>query len=465
MIGTRFLPTIGLLVQMLFFATQGVPQHQRSETVSIEPNSTTRSMVYQLQAGDTLGVTVESNDDRFGVDLYIYNSAKELVGKDDEDSTSTSFNWIAPHAGSYYLLADNFSDASGSLTVIVAAGKGQGPSEAPTYAKVKIFFATDRNLTGKGANEKFGAQPDSAGALHLGECTVSIPRDHRMGELEGPSIWRLEVRSDPENHITLMAVDDEERSVFFRNVAFHTRRSRRKELFVFVHGFNTTFEDATRRTAQIAYDLGFDGPAILYSWPSQGSKSPIAYNMDGTNADLTVDHLQKFLQDLVDQSGAMTIHLIAHSMGNRPLTNALRQMATAGSIKKHPSFDQVVLMAPDIDASIFRQLAPKIYPSAKRITMYASSRDEALKLSNEFAGYPRAGQGGNQIVIVRGVDSIDASSVDTSLIGLYHQYYADNSSVLSDLFYLLKDQPPDKRFGLRRETAPDGDYWEFRAGR
>ena len=49
------------------------------------------------------------------------------------------------------------------------------------------------------------------------------------------------------------------------------RDSRRKEAFVFIHGYNVAFDDAIYRTAQIAYDLSFDGPPILYSWPSRAS--------------------------------------------------------------------------------------------------------------------------------------------------------------------------------------------------
>ena len=43
----------------------------------------------------------------------------------------------------------------------------------------------------------------------------------------------------------------------------------RPEVFVFVHGYNVTFEGAAQRTAQIAYDLKFSGAPIFYSWPSQ----------------------------------------------------------------------------------------------------------------------------------------------------------------------------------------------------
>jgi esterase/lipase superfamily enzyme len=286
-----------------------------------------------------------------------------------------------------------------------------------------------------------------------------------MGELEGPSILRLEFDTDPEKHVTLLNIDEEGRSIFFHKVADRISHSQRRELFVFVHGFANTFEDAARRTAQIAYDLAFDGPAIVYSWPSQGRISLIAYNMDGTNAELTAAHLEQFLRDLVAQSGAKTIHLIAHSMGNRPLTNALRQLTIKRAESTLPRFNQVVMMAPDISVSVFRQLAQEIRPSSERITLYSSSRDEALKVSSTFAGYPRAGQGGPGIVVVQGVDTIDVSAVDTSALGLFHQYYADSGTVLSDLFHVLKNEPPNERFGLERDMTSAGTYWRIRSAR
>jgi hypothetical protein len=47
---------------------------------------------------------------------------------------------------------------------------------------------------------------------------------------------------------------------FYGLLAADVDRSRRHEAFVFIHGFNVAFDDAIYRTAQIAYDLGFDGP-------------------------------------------------------------------------------------------------------------------------------------------------------------------------------------------------------------
>jgi len=106
-------------------------------------------------------------------------------------------------------------------------------------------------------------------------------------------------------------------------------------------------------------------------------------------------------------------------------------------------------------------LADAIQHSAARITLYASSNDEAMKASKSFHQYPRAGESGADIVVVNGLDTIDASSVNTGLIG--HSYYAEERTVLSDLFYLVRDgKAPSERHGLEPKTCPKGKYWAFR---
>jgi esterase/lipase superfamily enzyme len=213
-----------------------------------------------------------------------------------------------------------------------------------------------------------------------------------------------------------------------------------------------------RRTAQIAYDLKFEGPAIAYSWPSQ--EGLLSYTIDENNVDWTVPHLKDFLQDVVKQSGAKSVHLVAHSMGNRALTSALREMVLEQK-SACPKFDEVVLTAPDVDADKFRRdLAPAIITVAQRVTLYASSNDEALIASREVHGYRRAGESGAAMTIVPGVDTVDVSDVDTSFIG--HSYYGSNSTVLADLFELLQgSKPPDQRKWLRAMQLGLSKYWKF----
>jgi hypothetical protein len=98
---------------------------------------------------------------------------------------------------------------------------------------------------------------------------------------------------------------------------------------------------------------------------------------------------------------------------------------------------------------------------AERVTLYASSHDQALRLSKEINGYPRAGDSGDGLVVVPGIDTIDVSAVDTSLVG--HSYYGSSDSVLTDIWDLIKcAKGPDLREYLRPRDYVGGlKYWVF----
>jgi len=322
------------------------------------------------------------------------------------------------------------------------------------------MFQIPRNTKPEEADTSL-AYGNGRGVLEMGVCEVSIPKEHEVGELESPSILRLEFNEDPEKHVVLMKVQREEPDEFYQQLRQRVDQDPRREAFVFVHGYNVTFENAARRTAQLTHDLHFDGAPIFYSWPSQGGL--LQYAVDEENVVWTVPHLKAFLLGVAEKTKARRIHLIAHSMGNRALTAALEQLARDRSADGPPLFHEVLLTAPDIDAEIFRRdIAPAIVKTAERVTLYASSRDAALAASKQFHGHPRAGESGENIVVIPGIDTIDVSAVDTSLVG--HSYYGDSDSVLVDMAQLLHDQkPPELRDRLRGMTLGTLRYWVFLA--
>lgn len=311
----------------------------------------------------------------------------------------------------------------------------------------------DRGPSELAPDELYG---NERGEVELGICEVSIPERHETGELEGPSVFRLDFHENPQRHVVLLGVTPQPAGDFFADCQTQVANSKNREAFVFVHGYNVSFEDAARRTAQLAYDLRFDGAPIFFSWPSQSGL--LKYAVDETNAAWTVPHLKEFLLEVARRSGAKSIHVIAHSMGNRALTSALQSLSY--ELRDDAKiFREVVLTAPDIDADVFRRdIAPAIVKTAQRVTLYASSKDEALALSRKFHGYPRAGDSGSDLVVVPGIDTIDVSAVDTSLLG--HSYYSSNDSVLADLTQLLlEDKPPQERPWLRAAQAGALRYW------
>lgn len=333
--------------------------------------------------------------------------------------------------------------AATGLAVALAMGL------AATRQAVQSRFAAEKNLVQYG---------DGRGELEMGLCRVSIPKDHRTGEVEAPSLLRLEFREDPEKHIVILEAKAFEPDEFFGRLRNQVAAASRRELLVFVHGYNVAFDAAVRRTAQIAYDLKFPGAAVCYSWPSHGGL--LLYSADENNVEWTVPHLKRFLTRLREESGADAINLVAHSMGTRALTNALREFARE-SQEQGALFNQVVLAAPDIDAEVFRRdLAPALARTAERVTLYASSNDQALLASRKLHAYPRAGESGPNLVVLPGIDTIDVSAIDTSLLG--HSYYGDNDSVISDLYRLVHESlPPHRRERLHPAQYAGLPYWIF----
>ena len=302
----------------------------------------------------------------------------------------------------------------------------------------------------------YGAERGSR--LEVGTCEVSVPRDHRVGEIESPSLLRLEFAEDDRRHVVLRRITALDDAAFYEDLRGCVQQCNSADLFVFVHGFNVNFDDAVRRTAQIAYDLKFQGAPVCYSWPSQGSV--LGYTVDENNVEWTVAHLKEFLTNIVERTGARTVNLVAHSMGSRALTSALRQFAEQ-SPGGGPRFNKVVLAAPDIDAEIFeRDIAPKIVQTADHVTLYASSSDLALVASKQVHNYPRAGESGERMIVIPGIDTIDVSSVDTSFLG--HSYYGSSDSILADLYELIHGATSaNDRSWLQPMLRNGLTYWVF----
>ena len=329
------------------------------------------------------------------------------------------------------------------------------------FRMVDVYYATDRARTGESdPNEFYGP---GRGTLELGVASVSVPETHTPGLVEAPSIWRLEFRANPAKHVVLQSVEPMEPDSFYTRLSGEFARTPGKEAFVFVHGYNVTFDAAARRAAQIAYDMKFIGVPILYSWPSRGTT--VGYVADTAVVQLSGRRLTRFLDELVARSGAETIHIVAHSMGNRALTEALELMALRREAKEGdpPVFDQVLFAAPDVDAGLFKEILPTIRPLARRMTLYASEEDWALTASRKLHGdMPRAGIGGKTTLTAPQIDSIDMSELGEDMLA--HSYFADDSSALADMMTLFwTNNAPQNRCGM----SPDKGVvpiWTYRRG-
>ncbi len=336
-------------------------------------------------------------------------------------------------------------------------GKSSAVAEeqGPQPSQVEVFFATDRAPASGG--DYFGSE---RGELSFGVARVAIPPGHLMGRHEEPSLFRFEWSPDEHKHIKLRSVSTLNPDEFTQRLVDAVEASPGGKVMVFVHGYNVDFNEAARVLAQFAKDLKFRGPVVLFSWPSRGSLT--GYSVDSTNAEWASSHFLKLLNALLDRIPANDIYLIAHSMGNRILGSAVTALASDRPAEDLAKIRELIMIAPDIDADVFRNnMAPRLARTGIHITLYASSNDRALRASKAFNGYPRAGDAGEGLVIVDGVETIDASSVSGGLLG--HSYFAEDRRVMEDIFSLLQTgQRADNRFGLAAAEKDGKRYWVFR---
>src|SRR5262249_32641581 len=309
-----------------------------------------------------------------------------------------------------------------------------------------VYYGTDRKREGSPEDPTYTSE--RARRLELGRALVTVPKAHEVPNVERPWVYRLPFtqivlyreREDPARHFTLKEISTLSRADLAKLVRERLAASRDfgEHAVVFVHGFNTTFEAALFRTAQIAYDLKFDGAPFLYSWPSKGQLGLQDYSYDRESSGQAEPYLREFLEFVTRESGAASVSIIAHSMGNQLLLSVLRdlkRMAPQGA-----GIAQLILAAPDVDRDAFEFIAKEIAGVGKGITMLAASNDRALDASRRFwGGVPRAGDvPGDGPVIVAGIDTIDVTAISTELLSLNHSGYAQKQQLVDDMRTLLR---------------------------
>ncbi len=318
------------------------------------------------------------------------------------------------------------------------------------YSPEIVYFATNREPDHSKKSEN---DPDlffggDRGPLTYGTCEVSIPYKRKPGTLPEPSVLRLEFSQDPAKHVVLMEIDLLPHADFWKQLRGAVEASPEKQLMIFVHGYCATFRDAARRTAQMSYDMNYRGPAMFFSWPagaeSESFEEKANYLKDLRRAEESDDDLIAVLSDISRYSGAKSIHLVAHSMGNFVLTEALKTIddRRPADVRQVPLFDQVALAAPDINAKEFvERTGERLLPFSRRFTVYASSQDKALRLSKAVNGFEPLGFL-NDFTRVgakkRLFDLVDVSQLTTRWFDSGHVYYGDMPEMISDFSYLFR---------------------------
>jgi len=253
-------------------------------------------------------------------------------------------------------------------------------------------------------------------------------------------------------------------------------RTPQKDVYIFVHGFNTTFNDSVFRPAEVWHFMGRAGVPIAYTWPA-GFPDLRAYAYDRESGEFTVYHLKNFIRTVAACPEVERIHLIAHSRGTDVMITALRELniehqakgeVTAEALK----IENVVLAAPDLDEDVFMQrfVAEDLLEAAQRTTIYASNRDKAIGLADfVFASKRRLGTLGNRefsgkmrhlLAEMPKLQFIECNIASSGILAS-HDYVFNHPAALSDLILVLRDRrPPGAEHG-RPLRQPAAGLWEL----
>lgn len=318
---------------------------------------------------------------------------------------------------------------------------------------VDVLYATNRDLKGDPAEcGDSGFSVDLSTVVSYGVCQLNVPKRHPVGGFEvAPN-----PRSDTHQYFRTLSHE----TLDAEGVAERLRRQAGRDALVFVHGFNVRFQEAVLRAAQIGYDLKYQGPIVLFTWPAGASEGLLesalinrTYDLNRGNAARSVDAAADFFR-LVSSTGTM-FHVMVHSMGHQVVLPAL---AKAAKDWERPRIGELILNAPDFQLKEFQRLIKGLKRAAERITVYCSYNDNAIAASETYNKNRRLGA----CERVPGVDVVNVGEIDAPAMGiggLGHGYYASRP-ILTDIDQVLLGIDASRRLFIRRsEPNSTEDYY------
>ena len=293
-----------------------------------------------------------------------------------------------------------------------------------------VYFATDRDDEGTlDYTTRFGSRR-------------LYPLETTCGFLGAPVRHSGEPKLPPAPKVLTKGVEECAKQIVAR-----TRASGLKKILFVIHGFNTSFDKLARRALQVGSDLDYDGTIVGWSWPSEGSAFGYAYDEDSSA--WSEPHLVEMVGEIAAQGPELQLDFVAHSMGNRILLQMLRELAQAHSTLR---VGAAIFAAPDVAQDVFREQIRTVKKIGVLRTLYASQYDRAILISESYHGAPRAGSGGADILVVNGIESVDAR-----LGG--HSYVFDEPKAIRDFRAIVNRETKAAARGLEEREKSGAPYW------
>ena len=366
-----------------------------------------------------------------------------------------------------------------------------GDEEWKEKDSLGILFATNRTPAAEDAEVPFLNERDVL--LHLGVATVKIEK----ADVNQADLKDIDYLKDNSKSITLgldsvttfgpldsalhglvdtsrLPEDIHEPAGRFaeivnKRLAFNPV----KDIFIYVHGVNTSFESPLLVASELWHYLGYRGVFIAFSWPS--GQNIMEYVTDVDTAEYSAVQFRRFLEYLISETEAERIHILASSAGTKLVTLSLHQIGLMELCRKDENpgstrIGRVLFAAGDVERQLFGMyVSDKLLEPIDSLTVYMSSSDKALNASRSIRRYPRLGQpwasediSPEALSYIKNsgkLEFIDVSGQEGVQEGAGHEYFRSSPWVSSDILAnLALGVPPDKRGLVLQENQV---YWSF----
>jgi esterase/lipase superfamily enzyme len=303
------------------------------------------------------------------------------------------------------------------------AGTGAGlPFDAAELTSNPTLLVATTRKPANGGRSKPWFGSERAARMTLARARLKAPSEGRFSLSSiGLDDWRLEAIAPVANMGELLPPSGGMR-----------------EVLLYVHGFNQTFETAAIDAANLSSGIRFRGPSMVFAWPSKAKL--FDYGYDRESAMWSRDALEDVLSGLISSPAVSRIHVVAHSVGTMLTLEAIRQIYDRHGGVVVERIGTVVFASPDIDMDVFSSSVQRIGPLASKITVITSTKDRALAVSSLIAGgITRVGAAEQTELKRLGLQVVDASQEGWGIIN--HDLFLSNAHIQRVIRRAIDGQP------------------------
>lgn len=372
----------------------------------------------------------------------------------------------------------------------------------------KLYFATNRNHegtdrwnpTGYGGkfssdghyNLRFGKVEMEVNKRSVERCLNKKFDGGRSGDGEGLTAYFTKEAKDANISAYEDATATTKKEIGFKHNS-STRffkdlkedMSDNTDVVIFIHGYNVSWEAAAGSAMSLQFMLNRNRKegdkkviVVLFTWPSNGSMMPFAaYKSDRSDARDSAQAIARAILKLKDFLGqikigasdrtmrpcSQSIHLLAHSMGNYVLENALKKIAGYSSGNRMPRiFENIFLCASDVDDDCLEdgKKMGNVDQLANHVCVYHNKGDVAMYISDFTKGNPpRLGNTGaaRPQLIHNKIHQVNCSKVVHGIVE--HSYY-QWATVNDDIAMTINEVAYDDEQRKRKRLANSRE-WEI----